>query len=225
MTVHNAQTGTVVHPTRDFPATVLRDFPAGTYDLAVIDPPWPYWGNPDKWGAAGKHYPLMTAEEIASIPIGSLLAPRGVVFVWCTCPMVALGVHTIEAWGLAVVGIPFIWEKTDRDGHPVGAQGVRPSITKPTAEFVLAGSRVKRGRPMAVADEGVPQIVRAPRGEHSAKPPAVMQRIERLFPSARRLELFARRHRPGWEAWGDELDSRTTVSIQPPPGQGSLLPP
>ena len=45
----------------------------------------------------------------------------------------------------------------------------------------------------------------APKTEHSAKPDAVQERIEAMYPTARKLELFARRRRPGWDVWGDEV--------------------
>ncbi len=60
---------------------------------------------------------------------------------------------------------------------------------------------------MPLASERVAQVVMAQRGEHSVKPPVVMDRIEELYPSARRLEMFARRRRPGWDAWGDQIEA------------------
>lgn len=71
--------------------------------------------------------------------------------------------------------------------------------------MVLAGSRTAKGRPMPVADEAVAQVVLAPVGRHSEKPVEVYNRIERLYPKASRLELFARARREGWESWGDEV--------------------
>lgn len=50
-----------------------------------------------------------------------------------------------------------------------------------------------------------PEIIFEPVREHSRKPERVQDRIERLWPSAGpRLELFARRRRPNWDAWGHE---------------------
>jgi len=66
---------------------------------------------------------------------------------------------------------------TTRGGVPIGAQGVRPSITKPLTELVVAGSTVARGRPIALASEGVCQTVFAPKAEHSRKPEALQERI------------------------------------------------
>lgn len=31
------------------------------------------------------------------------------------------------------------------------------------------------------------------------------ENLERLFPGVPQLELFARRERPGWDVWGNEL--------------------
>jgi N6-adenosine-specific RNA methylase IME4 len=45
----------------------------------------------------------------------------------------------------------------------------------------------------------------SPRLEHSRKPDNVFEALERLFGPVRRLELFARRSRPGWEVWGNEI--------------------
>jgi N6-adenosine-specific RNA methylase IME4 len=33
--------------------------------------------------------------------------------------------------------------------------------------------------------------------------------IERMFPNLPKLELFARRKRPGWDVWGNEVGADT----------------
>lgn len=46
-------------------------------------------------------------------------------------------------------------------------------------------------------------VLRAPRGRHSAKPAEVRRRIDDLMgPDLPRVELFARERAPGWDAWG-----------------------
>lgn len=48
------------------------------------------------------------------------------------------------------------------------------------------------------------QVLRAPRGAHSAKPAEVRARIDELMgPDLPRVELFARERADGWDAWGD----------------------
>jgi N6-adenosine-specific RNA methylase IME4 len=43
------------------------------------------------------------------------------------------------------------------------------------------------------------------RGAHSEKPELFAAMIERLWPNTPKLEMFARRPRPGWDAWGNEV--------------------
>jgi N6-adenosine-specific RNA methylase IME4 len=50
----------------------------------------------------------------------------------------------------------------------------------------------------------VRQLIFAPVMEHSRKPDEWLERTERLVEGPY-LELNARRRRPGWIAWGDEL--------------------
>lgn len=50
----------------------------------------------------------------------------------------------------------------------------------------------------------VPEILFEPIGKHSAKPERIYDRIEALWRAAPRLELFARRRRAGWAAWGKQ---------------------
>lgn len=175
------------------------------YDVVLADPPWSYYGSPDKMAAAGKHYPLMSDDDLLAFPLADWLAPRGVAFVWATGPRLDFAIDCIRSWGLHYRGMAFVWVKTRQDGTPLGAQGVRPSIVKPTTEFVLAASRIKRGRPMPLGSEAIVQTIFAPKMEHSRKPDEVHRRIEQLYPDASRIELFARRPQPGWMAWGNEV--------------------
>src|SRR4051812_1150119 len=107
------------------------NWPAGPFDVVVIDPPWDHWGSPNKWAAAGKFYPLMSDAEVMALPVRDLLARRAVVFLWVTSSSLDRGVDCLRAWGLHFRGVAFVWVKTRADGEPIGAQGVRPSITKP----------------------------------------------------------------------------------------------
>ena len=174
------------------------------YDVILADPPWSYHGQQAKWGAAAKFYPTMSDDELLSLPVGFIAKDNTVLFCWATGPRLDFAIRLVEHWGFCYRGMAFVWVKTTKAGVPIGARGVRPSIVKPTTEFVIAASRVEKGRPMPLADESVAQVVLAPVTEHSRKPDEVCARIERLYPIASRLELFARRERPGWEVWGNE---------------------
>jgi len=43
---------------------------------------------------------------------------------------------------------------------------------------------------------------------HSSKPEDLQDSLELMFPKARKLELFARRLRPGWTCLGNEIDGK-----------------
>lgn len=181
------------------------DLPTKKYDILLIDPPWSYYGQQDKWGAAAKFYATMTDEDILSLPIADLLNKKAVVFVWATAPRLDIAIDAIRSWGLHYRGVAFTWVKTTKSGVPIKAQGVRPSIVKPTCEFVLVASNVKKGRPLQLASESIVHTVLAPVNEHSAKPEEIQKRIETMYPNSNRLEMFARRKRIGWECWGNEV--------------------
>jgi N6-adenosine-specific RNA methylase IME4 len=75
--------------------------------------------------------------------------------------------------------------------------------TRGNTEFCL---RAVRGAPkVKPGSRDVEQIILAARAEHSRKPDAQYGRIERLHEGPY-VELFARRRRPGWDAWGDQLE-------------------
>lgn len=178
-----------------------------TYDVIVSDPPWKYDVAGKGWGKAENYYRTHPLDEIVSMGgMPDILADRGVLFLWATSPLLDDAIELLNKWGLTFRGVAFVWVKTKKTEPttPIGAQGVRPSIVKPTVEFVLAASRVKRGRPMPLFDESVRQVILAPKREHSRKPDEVFERIEALYPDARRLEMFARQSRAGWDAWGNE---------------------
>jgi N6-adenosine-specific RNA methylase IME4 len=183
-----------------------RGLPDQTFDVVLADPPWGYYGAQDKWGAAAKFYETSPDEALLAFPMKRLMAKRSVLFLWATSPRLDLALRCIAAWGLHYRGVAFVWVKTRKDGAPIGAQGVRPSIVKPTVEYVLAASPARTGRPLPLADEAVANVVMAPRGVHSKKPAEIAARIERLYPDAERLELFCRNPRPGWSAWGDQVE-------------------
>lgn len=182
------------------------NLPSNKYDVVLMDPPWSYTGSQDKWGAAAKFYNTMTDDELKDLDIQSLLNSKAVVFMWATGPRLDFAIDLLRHWGLTYRGVAFTWVKTKKDQlTPIGAQGVRPSIVKPTTEFVIAASNVMKGRPLPLADEGVPHVVLAAKTEHSRKPDEVHRRIERLYPDATKLEMFARRPMDGWDVWGNEV--------------------
>jgi len=70
-------------------------------------------------------------------------------------------------------------------------------------ELLLLGRR--GDYPPPDPEDRVDSVLEAPRGRHSEKPERVYELLERMYPQASKLELFARSRRPGWSAWGNEV--------------------
>lgn len=50
-------------------------------------------------------------------------------------------------------------------------------------------------------------LFRERRREHSRKPEASYRIIETMYPDLPKIELFARQARPGWQPWGNEIET------------------
>lgn len=176
------------------------------YDIVLCDPPWSYYGQQDKMGAAAKFYTTMPDDELRNFPIKDFLNDTGVVFMWATSPRLDFAIDLMRQWGLHYRGVAFVWVKTKSDGTPIGAQGVRPSFVKPTAEFVIVGSTNSKGRTFKLHDESIRNVILAPKTEHSRKPDAVHEAIDLMYPELSKIELFARRPYKDWAVWGNEVN-------------------
>jgi N6-adenosine-specific RNA methylase IME4 len=178
-------------------------FPTEQFDITLLDPPWLYYGDPNKPQACGKHYSCMSYEQLKCLPVSKLNSE--LIFIWTTCSMMYQSMNLIVDWGYYNRGIQFAWAKTNKKGEIINAQGVRPSIVKPTTEYVIAGSKKEKGRPLPLMCESIPQVILASRGRHSEKPEILQDYIDKMYPTQTKVEIFARRVRPGWTCWGNEV--------------------
>jgi len=185
----------------------LDKYKGQDFEIVYADPAWNYDGDPNKMGAAGKEYDLMTQGDICAMPVKSIMAKDAALFMWATGPKLHNAIEAIDSWGLHYRGIAFVWVKTTKDGVPMGPSGVPPTAVKPVTELVLLATTCKKGRPFKLLDSTIRQVVFEPRGKHSEKPEEVRSRIEKIYGSNRKkIELFARRRVDGWTCSGYELD-------------------
>ncbi len=182
----------------------LPSFPTKTYDIVYADPPWFYYGSQIKDAAAAKHYPLMAQGELAKLPVRAIMNKRSVLFLWSTGPRLNFAIDLIGSWDLHYRGVAYVWVKTNGKGKPICGQGVPPTFTKPTTEFVLAATTTPTGRPFPILDLRQGQVIMEPRAEHSRKPAIFRRRIEELCGQRSRIELFSRESAAGWDTWGAE---------------------
>lgn len=172
------------------------------YKILLADPPWEYnnkWNNDPKNG--GITYPTMTQSDLFSLKplIDQIMDKDSCLLLWATFPKLKEGIDVLEAWGFRYITVPFTWLKKNRDGSNYSGLG---SHTNSNQEIVLLG---KRGKGCPRVAKNVKQVIEAPRGIHSSKPTELYRRIEALYGTLPRLELFARNMAPGWDCMGNEL--------------------
>lgn len=96
-----------------------------------------------------------------------------------------------------------VWHKYD--GGPFVA-----SIATNTAEYLLVGAC---GSPIRTGSLPSSVIKIAALRTHSQKPEAFIDMVEQVSPGPY-VELFSRRHRLGWDVWGNE--SANTADLEVP---------
>lgn len=170
--------------------------PSGVYSVIYADPPWEY-DNTGVHGAADHHYPTMPLETICSL-LGDqqiAVAENAVLFLWATNPFLQDALYVVNSWGFTYK-TNMVWVKTD--------------LVKPGSGFYVRG----RHELLLICTRGsftpldqhisppIGSVISSPVQEHSSKPDAFYDAIERLYPNCNAIELFARRRRDGWEGWG-----------------------
>lgn len=170
--------------------------PFGPYDVVLADPPWRFRnfrrsGIIGNWrGTAQKHYATMELPDICALPVSDMLADEAVLFLWAVGAQLPEAFQVMEAWGFEYKS-QRIWVKPHIGvGHWV----------RNRHENLLIGTRGGMSPPAPSVRPD--SVIEAPRNEHSAKPPLVHDEIEKMFPAARRIELFARECKKGWDVWG-----------------------
>lgn len=197
--------------------TNLADVPLFAYGMMVVDPPWRF----STWSAGGqekspeRHYETMAIDEIAALPISHMLARDGILCMMATHPMVDQQIAVGRAWGLhfATSGV---WVKRTANGHlGFGTGYYLRSASEPFLLFTTG--RPDRARNVRTVIEGLLR-------EHSRKPDELYEEMERLAGPVRRIDVFSREDRPGWDAFGNQTGlfngathERTTAGRNDPP--------
>lgn len=178
----------------------VEPFLSPKYEIIYADPPWRYADQKNNDPSMGGiTYPTMSLEEICSIPVAKIAQKDCSLFMWATMPLLKESLDVISAWGFKYITCAFTWVKLNPSGN--GIYSGLGHWTNGNAELCLFA---KKGTPKRV-EKNVKQIVMAPRGRHSAKPPEVRDRIVRLVGDRPRIELFAREKADGWDHWGNEV--------------------
>jgi N6-adenosine-specific RNA methylase IME4 len=168
-----------------------------SFSVIVADPPWRFatYSEKGRGKSADRHYRCMTLDGIKALPVARLAASDCALFLWATAPMLPEALAVMAAWGFTYKS-NLVWGKTTRFGKISFGTGYR---IRNSHEHILIGTI---GNPKN--SRGERSLLMAQVREHSRKPDEFYEMVERWQPGARRLELFSRQSRPGWQHWGNE---------------------
>ena len=173
------------------------------YDLIYADPPWKQMKGGKKNvrpKSSGEEldYPVCSLEEIAE-HLKTAVSHTGedsILFLWTIDKYLfeaqqiaeSLGykLHARMIWN-KVTGIPAAF--TVRYGHEYLLYMYKGKLTPVAKE--------ERGKIHTVFTEQVKK--------HSQKPEAAYRIVERLYPNLKKIEMYARNQRDGWDCWGNEI--------------------
>ena len=157
----------------------------------LIDPPWDWGdeGDVNQFGRAKPDYATMSFNELQKLPVDELADVDCHLYLWITNRSLPKGFALMESWQFRYITC-ITWVK------PSFGLG---NYFRGQTEHILFG--VKGSQPLRRNNAGT--VFHAARGDggHSSKPTEVYDLIESCSPGPY-LEMFARRHRNGWAAWG-----------------------
>lgn len=171
------------------PLATDRKFP-----IIYMDPPTKFAaGDSDR--STENHYPTMTEEELAKLPISDLATPDAALFIWTTVPWLRKTMALIEGYGFEYVS-EFTWDK--------GSLGLG-FWNRNAHESLLIATRGKFPAPDPTVLR--PSLYRETRSKHSAKPNYFRDMITAYYPDLPKVELFPRVDGAlpeTWFAWGNQ---------------------
>ena len=193
------------------------------YRTIVVDPPWPYESWPSAMSAGSQmhgfgtgaawvkdnqrkpiDYPTMTLGQIMALPVASLAESDGChVYLWTTNKYLPRAFQVFDIWGVRY-GQTLVWAKTPRGLGPGGAWAQ-------STEYCLVG-RIGSLKWKQRLDSTWFNWPRQGMGSHSRKPEHFLDMVEQVSPGPY-VELFARRHRLGWDVWGNESANTAELAV------------
>lgn len=190
------------------------------FSTIVADPPWEVKAGPSgapytldengvqRWDRISRPtrllaYPTMSVAEIAALRVPA--ADDAHLYLWTINRYVDEAFDVVKAWGFRYSTL-LTWAKRPMGGGLGGCYGI-------SSEYVLfcrRGALSATGRQKGTWFNWKRPYDERGKPKHSAKPPEFFEMVERVSPGPY-LEMFARQKRPGWAAWGNQVDSDVEI--------------
>lgn len=173
------------------------------YKVILADPPWQFnnakTGGSMTSGSEHQYKAVMSIEDLKAMPIEELAEENCLLVMWWVGSMPQEAIDLVKAWGFTIKNMNgFVWNKITRAGLPHFGMGFYTRAGSESAIIAVKG----KFKPLS---HGVRAVRTAPVGKHSAKPKEFYYDIEHLAGEGRKLELFARKTRKGWDSFGNEI--------------------
>lgn len=176
----------------------------GKYQTIIIDPPWPMQRieRQEAKNQTGFDYGVMSIDELADSASAkwsdsypkNIAAASAHCWLWTTHKFLPDAFNLMALWGFKYI-FTEVWHK------PGGFQPF--GLPQYNCEFVLFG---RRGGLEFETTRNFFCCFNAPRREHSRKPDEFYDMVRRVSPS-RRLDMFSREHREGFDSWGNQTEA------------------
>ena len=166
--------------------------PHQKYDVIVIDPAWRYQLRQGQTGRRNTTpYPTMSIEEIKALPVQTIAAEDAILWLWTTNTHLPDAFDVVREWGFQYK-VLLTWVKNRLGtGHWLRGR---------TEHCLMA----VKGHPV-INLTNQSTVIHAPVRDHSQKPDEFYRLVETLCPG-RKIELFARESRDGWDTWLTQAD-------------------
>lgn len=202
------------------------------YNVLSIDCPWMFNDKLDMSDVArgaDSQYKTLSFEDLKSLKIKEISADDAICASWVPSSLLSEGLELLSVWGFRQVGT-VVWVKSKKDPfsdlkaqlkkNPEKSLEILDSFDfnnslsfgmgrtfRQCHEIALIG--VKGKIYQHLKNKSQRSVFYFKNEKHSKKPEILQDRLDLMFPDlSNKIELFARRIRPGWTCLGNEIDGK-----------------
>lgn len=197
------------------------------FQVLVSDPPWNFSDSlamaSTKRGASS-NYQTLNLEDLKSLPVKEVAENDAVLALWCPSSLLLEGLEVMNAWGFRQTQT-HVWVKTKKIPLRNAVKNILSGefrldnilsfgmgrLFRGTHELALIGVRGKVYQ--YLLNKSQRSVHFYPGTKHSTKPEALQDMLDVMF-NGNKLEMFARRDRPGWTCVGLECPSTLGIDIR-----------
>jgi len=169
------------------------------YDVIYVDPAWRYDFSKSDNRKIENQYPTMDLNEICLLNVPS--KKNCVLYMWATAPKLLEAIKVINAWGFQYK-TQAIWDK--------GIIGMGYWF-RGQHEILIVATKGKF--PPPDSSLRISSVIKEKRTKHSKKPIYIRDMIEKWYPNAEKLEMFARESSKKWDVWGNEVENSINLGV------------